>query len=154
MEATHATGSAFISLHVTCSVYITYGLKATGRWSVIFLDCTLGSYPLSWCTNSWKFSMLWPKIKNPFNNLQFQNKKWCFSEQMLGMPPMYLKRFFFVFIASVFKISCMWEELKRKLIQNKKETERLTFKTEFVLIYQNKLFLHVAQSSFACTEYI
>lgn len=67
---------------------------------------------------------------------------------------MYLKTFFFIFIASAFKISCMWEELKRKLIQNKKETERLTFKTEFVLICQNKLFLHFAQSSFACTEYI
>lgn len=32
------------------------------------------------------------------------------------------------------------EELKRKLIQKKKETEKLTFKTEFALICHNKVF--------------
>lgn len=37
-----------------------------------------------------------------------------------------------IFISSEFKIYHVWDELKRKLIQNKIEKEKLTFKLELV----------------------
>lgn len=65
---------------------------------------------------------------------------------MPGMAPKYLKTFLLIFISSKFEINRVWDELQRKLTQNK--TEKLAFKPEFVLSCYNK------QSSSACTGYI
>lgn len=55
------------------------------------------------------------------------------------MLPMDVKIFLLIFTSSKFQISCKWEELNRKLVQNKKETAKVTFKAGFVWMCHNKL---------------
>lgn len=121
----------FIPLHGTCTVYIIYGFKVASRSSVIFLDHTVGSYSLLWCTNIWNLLMLWPRVlKNPLLQLGVSKYEMVLSRADARRGSKVSENILAYLHFKRVQNQLLWGELERKLIQNK--TEKLTFKLEFV----------------------